>query len=352
MTGATDSNYLKPQILSVATAVPEQQYSQQQLAQLLNIKNEKALRFFNNKHIETRHLVAFDQISEQKNSALLEKFKQNSIKLSTQAIEKALQNIKLKLSDIDYICCVTSTGFIVPALSTLLVEHLNLNAHCEKTDIVGMGCSAGLNGLSAVNNWCLAHPDKNALLICCEISSAIYCLDETENSALVNSLFADGVAVAVVSLATSPVHNAPHLIKFTSLTAKNTLPYLRFDWNDAQNRYQFFIGKETPDLLGANIQKAIDYLLKDGPAQNEIKHWILHSGGTAILDKVEKQLSLNSTDLRHTRSVLKKYGNVSSGSFLFTYKELLSEKSAKKNENGIMVTMGPGLTIETALIRW
>lgn len=352
MTTASDSNYLKPQILSVATAVPEKQYSQQKIAELLNIKNEKALRFFNNKHIETRYLCAFDQVSEQKNSVLLEKFKQNSIRLSTEAAQQALLNAKLQLSDIDYICCATSTGFIVPALSTLLVEHLNLNSHCEKTDIVGMGCSAGLNGLSAVNNWCVAHPNKKALLVCCEISSAIYCLDDTENNALVNSLFADGVAAAVVSLSSPPADNCPQLIKFSSFTAKNTLPALRFDWNDAQNRYQFYVGKETPELLGANIQKAVSYLLKDGPAQNEIKHWIFHSGGTAILDKVEQNLNLKPHDLRHTRSVLKKYGNVSSGSFLFSYKELLSENFAKKNEYGIMVTMGPGLTIETALIKW
>jgi hypothetical protein len=63
-------------------------------------------------------------------------------------------------------------------------------------------------------------------------------------------------------------------------------------------------------------------------------------------------LGLSAFDLRHTSSVLRDYGNLSSGSFLFSYLRLQSEGAPVRGDYGIMMTMGPGSSIETALIRW
>lgn len=338
-------------ILAVGTAVPSNKMTQAEIANLLNIKTEKSMRFFSNPHIETRYLCSFDQAAEKNNSDLLIKFKKNAVALSSEAALKALTQAQLKVQDVDFICCVTSTGYIVPSLSNLLIENLGLRSDCEKLDLVGMGCSAGLNGISSAANWCRVHPSKKALVICCEISSAIYCLDDNENTALVNSLFGDGVAAAIIEC--NPKSGLQtQLLKFSTLTAAHTLDLLRFDWNDLQNRYQFYVGKETPEVLGKNVQQAVNNLLKDGPSQNQIKHWILHSGGTAILDKIESSLQLKPQDLRHTRSVLKNYGNISSGSFLFSLKEFMLENKIAQGDYGVMMTMGPGLTIEMGLVQW
>jgi alkylresorcinol/alkylpyrone synthase/polyketide synthase Type III len=50
--------------------------------------------------------------------------------------------------------------------------------------------------------------------------------------------------------------------------------------------------------------------------------------------------------------VLRDYGNVSSGSFLFSYERLLDEGVVADDDYGVMMTMGPGSTIEMALVRW
>ena len=44
--------------------------------------------------------------------------------------------------------------------------------------------------------------------------------------------------------------------------------------------------------------------------------------------------------------------NLSSGSFLFSYKRLLEEGKVRRGDYAVLMTMGPGSTIETALIRW
>ena len=50
--------------------------------------------------------------------------------------------------------------------------------------------------------------------------------------------------------------------------------------------------------------------------------------------------------------MLRDYGNLSSGSFLFSYERLLAEGVTRPGDYGVMMTMGPGSTIEAALIQW
>ena len=44
--------------------------------------------------------------------------------------------------------------------------------------------------------------------------------------------------------------------------------------------------------------------------------------------------------------------NTTSGSFLFSLQRLLEEGAVRKGDHAVMMTMGPGTTIETALVRF
>jgi predicted naringenin-chalcone synthase len=67
---------------------------------------------------------------------------------------------------------------------------------------------------------------------------------------------------------------------------------------------------------------------------------------------VKYNLGLTAHDVRHTTSVLRDLGNVSSGSFLFSLERLLAEGPPAPGDLGVLMTMGPGSQIETALVRW
>ena len=71
-----------------------------------------------------------------------------------------------------------------------------------------------------------------------------------------------------------------------------------------------------------------------------------------MIDSVKLSLGLEEHDVRHTRSVLRDYGNISSGSFLFSLERLLAEGGVSPGDRGVMVTMGPGAQIETALLEF
>ena len=128
---------------------------------------------------------------------------------------------------------------------------------------------------------------------------------------------------------------------------------MRYDWDEEHHKFSFFIDRDIPYIIGANAEKIVDELLNHTPySRKNIAHWIVHSGGKKVIDAVRINLGLTRHDLRFTTSVLNDYGNLSSGSFLFSYERLLSEAKINVGDIGVMMTMGPGSTIETALIKW
>lgn len=348
---------LKTQLIAVGTSVPESQFTQKEIAELMGISSSKSQRFFEHEHIKTRHLIlpkdsSKNKFEEEGPAKLRQKFLTHAVDLIEKSLINMLNGTQYKLSDIDYLVCVTSTAFIVPGLSALVMEKLNFRSDCQRLDVVGMGCNAGLNGLNSVVQWSHTHPEKIAVLICCELCSCIYSLENTENAAIVNSLFGDGIASCLIQ--TTAQHAlAPQIIDFHSHLIGHTLTHLRFDWCEEKNKHSFYVDKKTPVALALEIEVPLKRLLeKNQINQSDIKHWIVHSGGAAILDGIEEKLKLDPQSFRHTRTVLKKYGNVSSGSFLFSYENLQKEKSIRSGDWGVFVTMGPGLTIEMALLKW
>ena len=105
--------------------------------------------------------------------------------------------------------------------------------------------------------------------------------------------------------------------------------------------------------MGENLKVPISALLaRNGLEREAIKHWTLHTGGAAVIEGAKKSLGLREEDVRHTRSVLRDYGNISSGSFLVSLGRLMDEKCVQDGDLGIWAAMGPGATLEAALVRY
>jgi predicted naringenin-chalcone synthase len=215
-----------------------------------------------------------------------------------------------------------------------------------------MGCNAGLNGLNAVRNWAEANPGRLGIMLCIEVCSAAYVFDGTIETAVVNSLFGDGAA-AVAVVAGVPASTAPSILKFSSLLITEAIGAMRFDWDDAFGKFSFYLDRDVPYVVGAHAERVISSLLEGtGLRRSDISHWVVHSGGKKVIDAVRVNLGLSKHDVRHTMSVLSNFGNLSSGSFLFSFERLLQENLACPGDYGVLMTMGPGSTIETALLRW
>jgi polyketide synthase Type III len=352
-------------IASVGSAFPGTAYSQEEIGVLLGLENRVVKKLLRAPHIQKRHLYlpAKDsrtgRVFPESAADLHAKFREGALEIGSLAIQNALDAISLSTADVGYMLCVTSSGFMVPGLSSLFSRELGFDQKLLRADVVGMGCNAGLNGLNPLVQWVKNHPGQVALLVCCEINSAMYVLDETPRTGIVNSLFGDGAAAAVLttyaenSARQLPSASAPCVIDFESFCIPEQWAAMRFDWNDNSGKWSFYLDRDIPYVIGFNVRKPLERLLeRNGLDFSAIKHWILHTGGGAVIDSVKLSLGLEEHDVRHTRSVLRDYGNISSGSFLVSLERLLAEGCASAGDRGVMVTMGPGAQIETALLQF
>jgi predicted naringenin-chalcone synthase len=176
-------------------------------------------------------------------------------------------------------------------------------------------------------------------------------------TAVVNSLFGDGAAaIALMAPASGEVAAAPagpRILSFASHIVTDAFDAMRYDWDDAQHKFSFFLDPNIPYVVGAHAELVVDRLLSAASLRRgSVEHWLVHAGGKKVIDAVRINLRLTRHDVRHTIGVLRDYGNLSSGSFLFSYERLRRERVVAPGDYGVLMTMGPGSTIETALVQW
>lgn len=361
-----DGHLLAPSIRSVGTAVAGRSYSQPDLLDYFGICDPKVTSMFRSSGIRRRFLTLPDpspdgRPTQESQGDLLGKHRRIAVDMGRRAIRTCLARAGLAPEQVGYLCCVTSTGFLTPGLSALLLRKMKLPPSLQRVDIVGMGCHAALNGLITARSWCVAHPGAVAVVLCDEVCSAAYVIDSTMRTAVVNSLFGDGAAAVALTYrppdaaragecATRPV---PHLLSSASQVITSSVDAMRYDWDDQQGKHSFFLDRQIPYVVGAHVEEVVDRLLDGaGLRRSAISHWLVHAGGRKVIDAVRVNLRLTRKDMRHTTGVLRDYGNLSSGSVLFSYDRLAQEDVARVGDHGVMLTMGPGSTIETALVRW
>ncbi|WP_236573332.1 3,5-dihydroxyphenylacetyl-CoA synthase DpgA [Streptomyces sp. GS7] len=349
-----------PRIRAVGTAVPPESYTQQDILDIFGVTDERIRSVFLNSAINTRHLTLPPpgpnrERRVETQGELLRKHVNTGIDMGSRALETCVKEAGAGLSDIRYLCCVTSTGFLTPGFSALLIRELGLRVDCSRLDVVGMGCNAGLNALTAVAGWAAAHPGQRAAMVCVESCSSAYVFDGTMRTSVVNSLFGDGAAAILVEAGDAPGQDTsgPALAGFSSRIIPEAADAMRYDWDDDEGKFSFFLDRDVPYVVGAHAEEAVDALLAGaGLRRTDVDHWVVHSGGKKVIDSVRVNLGLTKHDVRHTTGVLRDYGNLSSGSFLFSYERLVAEGTVARGDLGVLMTMGPGSTIETALARW
>jgi 3,5-dihydroxyphenylacetyl-CoA synthase len=377
-----------PRIAGVGTAVPPERYSQEEVLDIFRITDPKVRSIFLNSAIRQRHLCLPPEDGQgarvtEAQGELLGKHKSMAIEIGARAIESCLRDCGADLDEVAHLCCVTSTGFLTPGLSALLIREMGIPPRCSRVDVVGMGCNAGLNALNVAAAWSAAHPGQLAILLCAEVCSAAYVFDSTLRTAVVNSLFGDGAAA--IALISEPPETAPpetespetespetespemvppgverrlrgsgpRIFSFASHIITDASGAMRYDWDDEQGKFSFYLDPEIPYVVGAHAELVIGRLLAGtGLQRGDIRHWLVHSGGKKVIDAVRVNLGLTRHDVRHTTGVLRDYGNVSSCSFLFSYDRLIREGVVCPGDYGVLMTMGPGSTIETALVQW
>jgi len=198
--------------------------------------------------------------------------------------------------------------------------------------------------------FCRASPEAVVLVVCMELCTLHFHRAEDLDTLMANSLFADGVAAALVS-AKPPQPQTPHfqMRDFSSTLILEGMGDMA--WNIGDHGFDLVLSRYVPKIIGARIGKAVDQFLHQwGLTSEEIGEWAVHPGGKSILDKFQKSMNLDPALLAASRQVLRKFGNMSSATILFVLKSIL-ETSQPHTENVAAIAFGPGLTVESAWLK-
>lgn len=354
--GGKAADALWPRMLAIGTAVPPRRYTQAELAELFGLQNPKLQRLFRNSHIKYRHLMLPPPgplgMPAESIEALNEKHLKGCLEVGGEAVQDALSARSLTPRDVDAIVCVTSTGYLCPGLTAHFAKQFGLRDDVSRTDIVGMGCNAALNALQGACAYATRYPGRHVLMLAVEICSAAYVHRETMEAAVVNSLFGDAAAAVLLRAETVDGKGAlPYVIDFSSLTLSEAIHTMRFDLDEG--KLSFYLDRDIPYLIGAHCARPVTALLERASMRKrDVRHWIVHSGGKKVIDSVKMNLDLTDHDVRHTLYVLENYGNISSCACLFSLARLAQEGVTRAGDRAVMMAMGPGAAIETALLRW
>ncbi len=305
---------------------------------------------FNNTGIKTRQFISSRDWFDTKHGFLEknEYYKSRAVDVSKKLIK---QHENLDLEQVDNIIFVSSTGFATPSVDALIINELKLNRHIARTPVWGLGCVGGAVGLSKAFEYSLAYPDKLTLLVSLEFCSLAF-LDEdhSKSNFIAMALFSDGAASALIC-----GDNYANNGRIKILSTHSTLYYDSTDvmgWDFVDSGLKAIFSKDIPNIVRSKVSEEIKNFLKANNLQTtDIKHFLLHPGGTKIINEFENSFGLNGGSTKYSKEVLRNYGNMSSPTVIYVINEFLNSGDYKTGELGLISSLGPGFSSEVLLFQ-
>ncbi len=345
-----------PRILSVGTANPEHRYSQREIYELSvrhfpQYGDRRIEHIFMTSDIDHRYFSFDAETMDPHESAdeLHARFAENALPMAMEAATVALNNAGCRASEIDAVVTVSCTGYLCPGISASLVKAMGFRPDVRRADLVGMGCSGAMPGLQYVVNCVRSHPEWKCLLVTVEICSACYYIDDSLETVVGNAICGDGAAAVVVAAEGNATY--PRVLDFESLTDPSYIDSVGFQFRNGKLR--IVLSKDLRSIAGGMAAKVIASLLcRHGHSFDAVRHWVIHSGGRKVIDGIRSALSLTEEQVGSSRRVLREFGNMSSPTVLFVLRDRVSDAGPQRGDLGVMLAMGPGLSVEGALVQW
>ena len=264
-------------------------------------------------------------------------------------------------SRITHLVFCTTTSLHMPGADYQLAKILGLEPKVKRVMLYLQGCFGGGTALRLAKDLAENNVGACVLVVCSEIITSTFRKpSEIEVENLVGqALFGDGAAALIVGSDPDTLIERP---LFQLISADQMfIP-------DSENAIEGHVcemglvvnlAKNVPNL----IFECIDKCMVEAFGPLGINDWnslffIIHPGGRAILDQIEAKLSLEKEKLEVSRHVLREYGNIVSPCVFFVMDEMrkksFKEEKANTGEGlewGVLLGFGPGLTVETVVLR-
>jgi predicted naringenin-chalcone synthase len=339
-----------PRVSGLALAHTPDTLSQEQVLERLGLSGEEfAERIFARCGVQRRHLSLSRELLATTLQGRTQRLEEELFGHAVQAVDA----LGIDPAQIGTVLTGTLYSLGGPTLAHRLVEHYEMDPAIDKYHVLGVGCASAVPLLRFATQSLREHPGRQALVVAAESMTGLLMRSrEGEERAKVigSAIFGDGCAAAVLdgedgaagpAIVASKVHHVAGTLGAVrmALTAEDS--YLHLD-------------RDLPDKAVAGLAGLVDEFLADaGLARRaEIDHWIVHPGGRRILESARDALALRDEQVAVSWDVLANCGNVGTPSIFYVLAKLIERRAPRPGERGLMVTIGPGITVGLMLLQW
>ena len=279
-----------------------------------------------------------------------------ALDLAEQAFLAALDEAKVKPSEVDIVFSTTVTGLAVPTLEARLAARVGLRQDVKRVPLFGLGCVAGAAGTARMHDYLRAFPNQVAALIAVELCSlTIQRKDNSVANLVAASLFGDGAGVVIAkganrAAAERPGRPGPRVLATRSRIYPETEDVM--GWRIGSDGFRIVLSVDvatvTEKYLGEDVR---GFLADHGLTPEDVSTWVCHPGGPRVIEAVENVLDLPGDALDHTRNSLRNNGNLSSVSVLDVLRANMADPPPA-GSIGLMIAMGLAFCSELVLLAW
>jgi alkylresorcinol/alkylpyrone synthase len=333
----------------LATHNPDASYDQSEMLDLLGLTgNEFAERIFDVCGVERRQFALTPELLSKPLQARVEQSEDHLLEMALAAVSK----LDCDAADVSTVITASYYSLGGPTLAHRLVAELGLSPATDKYHVLGVGCASAVPLFKLASQALLEKPESRALVIGAESITGFLTTvgpDDEKTKIVGSSLFGDGCAAAV--LTRDAASAGPALLAAKVHQVEDTLGAVRFRVS-AEDSFMH-MGKELPGIARGGVAKLVDdFLAERGLTRDRIEHWMVHPGGRGIIEGVEEGLGLSRDDVAVSYDTLANHGNMGTPSSFYVLKGVAERNEPNPGELGLMLTIGPGVTVGLMLLRW
>jgi predicted naringenin-chalcone synthase len=343
------TNRSGPRIAALAVSDSDTTVSQDQALDCLGLRGDEfAEGIFARCGVKHRHLTLCDDFMASTLQGRTPRIEQELLEHSIRAVDA----LEIDPREIGTVVSASLYSLGCPTLAHRLVDHYAMEPTTDKYHITGVGCASGVPLMRLTAKALRDHPQRHALIVAAESMSGLMSAaapDDPRAKVIGAAIFGDGCAAALLS--SDPAADGPLILASEVHQIGGTLGAVSMDL--AGEDSYLHLARELPDLAGADLCEVTErFLRRNGLERSQIDHWIVHPGGRRIIENVQTALELSDDDVQTSWAALAAHGNVGTPSIFYVLKDTIEQCEPEPGASGLMVTIGPGITVGLMLLGW
>ncbi|XP_044377425.1 3-ketoacyl-CoA synthase 6 [Triticum aestivum] len=258
------------------------------------------------------------------------------------AIDDLLAKTGIGPDAIDILIVNCSLFCPTPSLVDIIINKYKLRSDVRSMHLSGMGCSAGMISVMLLPN-CLFRIGGAAALLSTSSAKARFRLKHVVRTltAADDSSFRcvfpeeDGEGHRGINLSKDLMNIAGNSLK-ANITAMGPLVL------PAREQLMFAFSFIARKVIGKRVKPYVPDF------RTAFEHFCIHAGGRAVIDELQKSLSLSDEQVEASRMTLHRFGNTSSSSLWYELAYIEAKGRMRKGDRVWMIGFGSGFKCNSA----